>query len=83
VSEREALRVEWDALKQRAIARGETVAAPYEFVERVLAMLDRDAICAHPFDSMVCVAPAGHDGPHLTSNERFPHGAPRGTGEHA
>jgi hypothetical protein len=38
-------------------------------------------ICAHHFDSMVCVAPAGHDGPHVTSNERFPHGAPRGTPE--
>jgi hypothetical protein len=41
------------------------------------------AICAYPFDSTVCVAPAGHEGPHITSNERFPHGVARGvaTGE--
>src|SRR5207237_7314281 len=31
-------------------------------------------LCAHPLDSMVCVAPVGHEGPHVTSNERFPHG---------
>jgi hypothetical protein len=36
-------RAEWDALKQRAISRGETVTAPYEFVERVLGMLEREA----------------------------------------
>lgn len=31
-------------------------------------------ICAHEFDHMICVAPAGHDGPHVASNERFPRG---------
>jgi hypothetical protein len=31
-------------------------------------------ICAHLFDSTVCVSERGHDGPHTTSNERFPHG---------
>jgi hypothetical protein len=31
-------------------------------------------ICAYKFDSMVCVADLGHEGSHVTSNERFPHG---------
>lgn len=31
-------------------------------------------ICAHGFNSTICVAPAGHAGAHVTSNERFPHG---------
>jgi hypothetical protein len=33
-----------------------------------------EPICAYLFDSAVCVAPAGHEGPHVTSNARFPHG---------
>jgi hypothetical protein len=32
------------------------------------------AICGYPFDSMICVAPYGHAGAHVTSNDRFPHG---------
>jgi hypothetical protein len=34
-------------------------------------------ICGHPFDAMFCVAPPGHTGPHVTSNEHFPHGLPK------
>lgn len=31
-------------------------------------------VCGHRFDTMVCVAHAGHLGLHITSNERFPYG---------
>lgn len=32
------------------------------------------AICGFQFATCCCVAPAGHAGGHVTSNERFPHG---------
>lgn len=32
------------------------------------------AICAHPFDAMLCVAPPGHSGDHVTSSSQFPQG---------
>lgn len=34
-------------------------------------------ICAHPFDSMLCVGAPGHEGPHVTSNPQFPNGVPK------
>jgi len=32
-------------------------------------------LCGYSFDNVLCVAPAGHTGAHITSNETFPHGS--------
>jgi hypothetical protein len=39
-----------------------------------LSVAPKEGICAYRFDRTACVDRAGHDGPHTTSNERFPHG---------
>ncbi len=72
-----ALRLQGLADEYALFNRAADVVILHNFVGWLAARVAPEGVCAHLFDRTVCVAPAGHSGPHITSNERYPHGLAR------